>query len=296
MLRLGRVVPLHLFMVAAFLLLELAAWAFGSGGLNLRAPFTGFHSPGHLLRAIFLLDGYFPENNNYYNGVSWSISIELLLYALAVMAFRARRPGLAAFYALGVAGLALQLAGVNMLIITNALERGVAGFAGGLACWQLYRLRPQQLQFAALLEVLSLAALFGFVWFVPLLGSPALVVLPAMAVVTVFAHQTGPLSRILTQRGWVWLGTISYSLYMVHVMVLARIADLFLIASRYTANPLARYTWLDGIPIKAIDLPLLPALLVQFAMIGACLLVAYWVYRLIEEPARQWSRRRAAAL
>ena len=31
-LRLGRVVPLHLFMVAAFLLLELAAWAFGSGG------------------------------------------------------------------------------------------------------------------------------------------------------------------------------------------------------------------------------------------------------------------------
>ena len=295
-LRLGRVVPLHLFMVAAFLLLELAAWAFGSGGLNLRAPFTGFHSPGHLLRAIFLLDGYFPENNNYYNGVSWSISIELLLYALAVMAFRARRPGLAAFYALGVAGLALQLAGVNMLIITNALERGVAGFAGGLACWQLYRLRPQQLQFAALLEVLSLAALFGFVWFVPLLGSPALVVLPAMAVVTVFAHQTGPLSRILTQRGWVWLGTISYSLYMVHVMVLARIADLFLIASRYTANPLARYTWLDGIPIKAIDLPLLPALLVQFAMIGACLLVAYWVYRLIEEPARQWSRRRAAAL
>ena len=296
LLRLGRVVPLHLFMVAAFLALELAAWGFGPSGLNLRAPFTGVHSPGHLLRAALLLDGYFPVKHNYYNGVSWSISIELLLYTLAVLAFRARRVGLAAFYALGLAGLTLQLAGVNQLIISNALERGVTGFAGGLLCWQFHRLRPQQLRFAALLEVLSLAALFGFVWFVPLLGTPALIVVPAMAAVTVFAQQAGPLSRCLMQRGWVWLGAISYSLYMVHVMVLARIADLFLLASRYTAQPLASYTWRDGIPIKAIDLPLLPALLVQGAMIGACLLVAHWTYRLIEEPARQWSRRRAAIL
>ena len=83
---------------------------------------------------------------------------------------------------------------------------------------------------------------------------------------------------------------------MVHVMVLARIADLFLLASRYTRLPLAKYSWQDGIPVKAIDLPLVPALLVQFAMIGACLLVAHFVFRLIEEPARQWSRRRAAQL
>ena len=294
LLRLGRVVPLHLLMVAAYLALELAAWAFGSGGLNLRAPFTGLHSGGHLLRAIFLLDGYFPEKDNYYNGVSWSISIELLLYALAIAAFRARRLGLVAFYALGVVGLALQLAGINLLIVTNALERGLAGFAGGLACWHLYRRWPQQLPFAALLEVLSLGALLGFVWCSPLLGLPALIVFPSMAVVTVFAYQAGPISRFLTSRGWVWLGAISYSLYMVHVMVLARIADVFLLISRYTAQPLARYSWQDGIPIKAIDLPLLPALLVQFAMVAACLLAAHFVFRLIEEPARQWSRRRAA--
>ena len=296
MLRLGRVVPLHLFMVAAFVVLELAAWAFGSGGLNLRAPFTGVHSPGHLLRAVFLLDGYFPIKHNYYNGVSWSISIELLLYGLAVLAFRARRVGLAAFYLLGLAALALQLAGVNQLVLTNSVLRGLAGFAGGLLCWQLYLLRPRQLPFAGLLEASSLAALFIFVWFVPLLGPPALIVVPAMAVVFIFAQQAGPLSRFLMQRGWVWLGAISYSLYMVHVMVLARTADLFLLASRYTVQPLARYSWQDGIPIKAIDLPLLPALLVQGAMIGACLLVAHWTHRLIEEPARQWSRRRAARI
>ena len=99
---------------------------------------------------------------------------------------------------------------------------------------------------------------------------------------------------MLLRREWLWLGAISYSVYMTHVLVLARIADLFLLASRYTRVPLARYQWQDGIPIKAIDLPLLPALAVQLGMIAVCLLAAHWTYRLIEEPARQWSRRLAA--
>ena len=69
---------------------------------------------------------------------------------------------------------------------------------------------------------------------------------------------------------------------------------LFLLVSRYTGVPLARYQWQDGIPIKAIELALLPALAVQLGLIAACLLVAHWTRRLIEEPARQWSRRLAA--
>ena len=295
LLRLGRVMPLHYVMVAAYLALELAAWAFGSGGLNLRAPFSGVHSPGHLLRALLLLDGYFPERDNYFNGVSWSISIELLLYALALVAFRARRAGLAAFMLLGLAALALQFAGVDQLVLTNALLRGVAGFAAGLGCWGLYRRRTgAPLPYAGLLEAGSLAALLLFIWFAqdnPLLPLIALV---SATVVFIFAHQAGPLSRVLLRREWLWLGAISYSVYMTHVLVLARVADLFLLASRYTPQPLARYAWQGEVPIKAIDLPLLPAVLVQFAMIAACLLAAHWTWALIEEPARQWSRRLAA--
>ena len=89
-LRLGRVVPVHLLMIGLFLVLELLAWALGAGGLSLRAPFTGSHSLGHLFSATFLLDGYVPHRQNYYNGVSWSISVELFLYALAALAFRLR--------------------------------------------------------------------------------------------------------------------------------------------------------------------------------------------------------------
>lgn len=294
-LRLGRVMPLHYVMVAAYLALELAAWAFGSGGLNLRAPFSGVHSPGHLLRAVLLLDGYFPVKDNYFNGVSWSISIELLLYGLAVVAFRAGRTGLTAFMALGIAALALQLAGVDQLGLSNALLRGVAGFSAGLGCWWLYGRRGgAALPVAGLLEAGSLAALLLFIWFAATNPVLPLIALVSAAVVFIFAHQSGPLSRVLLCREWLWLGTISYSVYMTHVMVLARVADLFLLASRYTPQPLARYQWQGDTPIKSIDLPLLPALVVQFGMIAACFAVAHWTWRLIEEPARQWSRRVAA--
>ena len=293
-LRLGRVLPLHLVMVAAFLALELAAWAFGSSGLSLRAPFSGVHSPEHLLRAVLLLDGYFPDKHNYYNGVSWSIGIELLLYALAVLAFRAGRIGLAAFLGLGLLGLALQYAEVDTLGLTNALERGLAGFAAGLACWLAHRAwAGAALPLAGLLEPLALALVVGFVWFAPGSDHSALIVLPSALAVLVFAHQSGWLSRLLLLRWPLWLGTISYSFYMVHVMVLARIADLFLLASRFTGWPLASYQWQGEIPVKTIDLPLVPALLVQLAMIAACAGVAHLTWRWIEEPARQWSRRLA---
>jgi peptidoglycan/LPS O-acetylase OafA/YrhL len=101
---------------------------------------------------------------------------------------------------------------------------------------------------------------------------------------------------MLGGRGWIWLGAISYSLYMTQVMVLARAADAFLLASRLTGQRVASYGWVGDVPIKSIDLPLLPALLVQGAIIALALVAAHWCWRLIEEPARQRSRRYAATL
>ena len=295
-LRLGRVVPVHLLMIGLFLVLELLAWALGAGGLSLRAPFTGSHSLGHLFSATFLLDGYVPHRQNYYNGVSWSISVELFLYALAALAFRLRG-GMVLLYGAGLAALVLHSVWVSWPVLTTDLQRGLTGFAAGAACWQLFRRRPgTTLSFATALEAASLAALFLFVWFSSVIGHPELIFLPALAVVWVFAHQAGMLSRMLGQRGWVWLGAISYSLYMTHVMVLGRAADALLLASRLTGQRLASYAWVGDIPIKTIELPLLPALLVQTAIIALALLAAHWCWRLVEEPARQASRRYAATL
>jgi peptidoglycan/LPS O-acetylase OafA/YrhL len=295
-LRLGRVLPVHLVMIALFAAMECAAWALGSGGLSLRPAFTGTHSPAHLFTAIFLLDGYVPNRQNSFNGVTWSISVELFLYAFAAFAYR-WRGGLWLLALAGIGAFVLRTLWITWPVLTTDLQRGLMGFAAGVLCWELYRRRGGRvLPAATLLEALSLAGLFLFVWFSQWFLHPEFVFLPASAAVLVFAFQGGALSRLLATRWPVWLGAISYSLYMTHVMVLGRAADAMLLAARLTGLPLASYGYVADIPIKSIDLPLLPALAVQFAIIAAALVVAHWCWRLIEEPARQWSRRYAATL
>ncbi|MFM5894367.1 MAG: acyltransferase family protein [Novosphingobium sp.] len=295
-LRLGRILPVHLVMIALFAGMEVAAALLGSGGLSLRAPFTGTHSPAHLFSAAFLLDGYVPYRQNAFNGVTWSISVELFLYALAALAWRGRG-GVWLLAACGLGALVLHSQWISLPVLTTDLQRGLTGFAAGALCWELFRRHGNKsLPAATLLEALSLAGLFLFVWFSAQIGRTELIFLPAAAVVLVFACQSGALSRLLGTRWPVWLGAISYSLYMTHVMVLGRAADIMLLAARLTGRPLASYAYVGEVPIKSIDLPLLPALAVQLAIIGAALLVAHWCWRLIEEPARQWSRRYAASL
>lgn len=118
-LRIGRVWPLHVTMVLAALALELAAWFFGSQGLSAHAPFSGTHSPGHALTSFLLLDGYFPGRTNFYSGAGWSISVELLLYALAALAFRGGRWGMTALMGAGALGLALHLAELDLPVLTT---------------------------------------------------------------------------------------------------------------------------------------------------------------------------------
>ena len=217
-LRVGRVWPLHLFMVGAYLALELVSVAIGSFGLAPGAPFTGTHSLGHLFTGIFLLDGYIPERGNFYSGAGWSISVELLLYVLAALAFRRGRTGLALLFALGGIALAARIAGIDWPLFTRAVQRGLAGFAAGTACWLLHQhLRARRLPLPGLAEVAALASLFAFLWFAERHDYSALVVLPAALTVQVFAREEGALSRMLRGWGWGWLGRLSYAMFLTRV-------------------------------------------------------------------------------
>lgn len=294
-LRIGRVWPLHAVMVLAGLALELAAWLFGNQGFSAYAPFTGTHSPGHALTSFLLLDGYFPERTNFYSGAGWSISVELLLYALAALAFRGGRWGMAVLLGAGALGLALHLAGLDLPGLTTMVQRGLAGFALGTVCWFIHRrLAAARLGGASLIEGLAIAALFLAIALADSTFDAALVIVPAALVVLVFAREQGALSQVLQTAPLEWLGRISYSIYMVHVMVLARMMDLLLLASRGAERPIAEYALSGLVPVKRMLLGPLEATLVQAAMLAAVLVVAHFAWRWIEEPMRQWSRRLAA--
>jgi peptidoglycan/LPS O-acetylase OafA/YrhL len=295
-LRLGRVYPLHFVMVMAGVMLECVAWAFGPHGLAPQGVFAGLHSPGHALRALLLLDGLFVDRGNAYSGASWSISVELVLYALAIVTFRLRMIGAMLLLGLGLAGLLAQGFGVEAPVFTGSVQRGLAGFGCGVGCWWLHRARGgAPLPLAAWLEPLALGALFAAIGLAPLFGHYELVVVPAVLVVLVFAGEAGPLARGLRMRPFVWLGTISYAVYMVHGFVLARLFDTAMVASRWLAHPVVELVWSGGVPVRRLAMSPAANNALCLLLIAVVLAVAHGAWRWIEEPCRQWSRRRVEA-
>lgn len=296
LLRLGRVWPLHAFMVFAGLGLELASLVVGQHGLSASPPFQGLHDPLHFVTALFLLDGWIPDWTNYYSRAGWTISVEILLYALAALAFRFGRAGLALFWLLAAAALFALLEGWQAPLFTASVQRGLTGFALGAGCWFLHqRIGITRIALPGLLEALALGLLFAvIIW--PLPYATLGTIVPSALVVLVFAAQQGAISRALCRGPWVWLGQVSYALYMVHAMVKGRAIDALLLLGKATDTPIAEWAMDGDTPIKRLILDPLPSTLVQIGIVALMLIAAHFAHIWIEEPARQWSRRRAARL
>jgi peptidoglycan/LPS O-acetylase OafA/YrhL len=163
------------------------------------------------------------------------------------------------------------------------LLRGVYGFAAGSLAWTLFRrLSPRR----APGTPAELAAIAALLLFVAGAGGGALSVLAPFvfaAVVLVFAFGAGAASRLLASRPLVWIGTVSYSIYMVHYFVAARMVDV-VVAAQSLGVPLRAYL---GVEKWAGDLAMLLYLAIVIALAGL-------TYRLIEAPSRTRFRQLAA--
>lgn len=285
LLRLGRIYPLHIAVLALYLGIELVRWGFQPQGWSLNAPFAGLRSPEYLVASTLLIQTFL-TNPSAWNPQSWSIAVEVWLYLAAALLWRSLggRAWIAALVAALAAGV-LILAQVTLPVLTWGVLRGIAGFGLGIACWH-WRGRLPGGTLAELLCLLAIAA----VYLLPLAEPAPLADFAFAATVLVFARERGAISRVLLQRWALLLGTLSYSLYMVHVFVIARGMDgLRLIG-------LGSVTLVDGVPYKQIVAAPWLADVLGVGLIAACVPVAWLTWRFIEWPARAWSRRRAEAM
>lgn len=220
--RIIRIYPLHL-----LVLLAMIGW---SVLMSLYLSFTGKSAPDiwsgdslTMLAAQFLLVNASLPPPNSWNIPSWSISAEMvayLIFPLLVLAFAKGRwratvalaIGCVAIYSSGSFDLTLDITGG-----IGAVLRCLAGFALGFI---LYSHRSV---FASIADpVLSVGQLIavGLIMVAMMLPVSDLWVVPGFAFLVVLTcHDCGLVARVLGAPLMVWLGNISYAVYIVHLLV-----------------------------------------------------------------------------
>ena len=289
-LRYARLWPLQAFMIALLLALEIAFWASGAfTDAAGREPFAARREWWTLPANLLLLQEFVHPGLNSWNNVAWSISVEVGLYLMAALLLRwLGRHGTWVALAIALAAGVLMIAHVPLLPYN--ILRGLAGFGIGMAGYEVWlRIRDWQVpaRTASFVELLLVAAVVLTLIYLPIRLFADLVF---ALVVLAFAFERGAVSALLRQRAFVWLGTLSYSIYMVHGFVIGRTYDVLLVAQSFTGWQLVERV--PGMNLLAMH-PALGAL-VMAGMLGGTVLASYLTWRWIEEPPRRWSKRVAA--
>ncbi len=285
--RFGRIWPLHLLMLGAFVLLELARLIFHFDGA---VPFTRDRSVEAIFSNLLLVQAWRVHPYLTWNGPAWTLSAEWACYLIfaglvLIAPRRFRWIGLV----LALVGGALVLAYARRWMNTTfdfAVPRAVYGFFLGCLLQGLWTRVPRLKGAAA--TGLEVAAVVAACLFVGWATGPitVAVTLVFVGLVWVFAGEEGALSRLLDRPALVTLGRWSFAIYMVHMFILT----VTLIIGR-------KLDWLPNgrrIDFGSVWLNDLFAV----AMFGLIVAVAVVAHRLVEQPAQRmidrWTKPRSA--
>jgi peptidoglycan/LPS O-acetylase OafA/YrhL len=304
MLRFGRVLPLHVLVLAAFIAMEgFKAMAPGLGAPD-DAAFTGTNQISAILTNLFLVQ-VGTHDQLTWNTPAWSIAAEIVAYAAFGVAalLLGRRLGLAALAGAVVSLAVLWAVAPHGMVSTHDFGdfRAIYGLSVGvlvhrLAMGGIARQRAlarengrNRWRWTAV-EVLTVAAALAFI--VNGYGTDAAFAAPAVfgIVVMVFAVEGGQVSALMRTGPLVMLGTLSFSIYMVHMFIIMRMVNLARLSDKLTGSatvvPMGHTEGVDFGSLFAGDAAIV-------AILGVTIAVSGVTYRMVEQPGRAWFRRRA---
>jgi peptidoglycan/LPS O-acetylase OafA/YrhL len=289
--RLGRLYPLHLFTLLAFVAILLAKYgaqwlAFHSGlagGMTPLPEQPSFFDWQYFLLSLTMLQGVGIVDLDLFNFAAWSISTEIWAFTIVVSVFaltpdRRRRSMFVGLIVCVCAGWFLfrWWDPVRHLLDPSSrqeklLARAILGYCVGVMAWEVRTLFLARLRvgMVSMLQLLLVAVIVWTVCHQPELPYSQLWSLPIWgALLFTLGDDRGWLSEALSTPLLVWLGERSYGIYMAHALVRM---------GYYHGHKL----------LTPVDTPLIQlAWLIPYWL--GTIALAHWLYTRIEMPvARQ---------
>jgi peptidoglycan/LPS O-acetylase OafA/YrhL len=273
-LRLSRIYPVHLFsllVVVGFFFLTVALGKPLEGRPRFQADL--------LIANLFLVQSWGWAKNDSWNVLAWSISTEwcmYLLFPLVATLVARQRNGTVALIGAGLALLVMETmirgVGLNSTFTTYewGILRNLGSFLAGCLLFVAFRSGRFDGFPWAWIELGCMASLLIAV----LVWRSSFAALPAAAgLIFALASGKGWISWLCGRRSSLFLGEISYSLYMMHMVVL-EVCFLPLAYSRYGERAPAA-VWLGWYSLALVMIAL----------------VTFGTYRYVERPSQIWLRK-----
>ncbi|MCG2840219.1 acyltransferase [Sandaracinobacter sp. RS1-74] len=299
--RFGRIYPLHLVMLLLFLAFELLTLAMP--GLRSGPAFGEGKSIGDFGLTLFLLNCFGLADNLKWNTPSWSIAAEWWTYlafaAAAVLAGRRLPLALSAMAAIGLAVMVANLPSMYA-VYDYGFWRCLLGFsAGALVATGWSFLEPQLRRFSNLVwHGIETILLLAVIWMVSELahsGWSFLSPLLFAACVAAVAVERGWVSRLLLAAPLLFAGKISYGIYMVQALIIARFENLLTLGERALGIALkGPATFAEaGSERMVAGASFWQGDLMTVLLLAMVLIAATLSYHFIEEPGKRWAARLA---
>ena len=298
--RFGRLWPLHAAVLICYVGLEiLKLIAVRKGSMNAEsAPFQGHFSIESLFTNAILIQSLGIHDDATWNSPSWSISTELYVYvafALVVFLFRSFTTMASAIICLCSAYVLLRYSPHIMHTTYDfGFFRCLYGFFLGHIVYRIYARQvsaKRGIAFPSIVEILILTVVFLFIsGMEPESGLAVLATLLFAVMVYIFAFEAGAVSRLLQGKIFHYLGTWSYSIYLIHMLISQMIRrgakfteQLFKVSIFQQIEVDQEILLTTSLPNAAYWMDLL-----NFIYLIVVIAVSCGTYYFIEEPARNY--------
>ena len=297
-LRFGRLYPLHFAVFMGYILIELLQLFIHVEGAALNAPFT---TPGEdwkaILANLFLFHSMGIIDTLAFNGPSWSISVEFYTYiAFAFLLVYTGR-----YYKQATLAVALISAAIvffNHEDLYAKLDFGffrcIFGFAFGGLTWEIYKTFGSKIgaKLDGILKInaLEIVTLTAAVLYINYLAFDALSFFAPLVfsfVILVFSFEKGLISSFLKKKFFLFLGMLSYSIYMTHLFISGKF---FALPIRLLEN---RMGWDISFEANGVTMycdSIWMGTLLELFYLCVVIACSFISYKLIEEPARNLSK------